>query len=77
MTKMQIIGSATTPAGQPGILIQCDCGTPHGTGRAVMRASARDGLTTHPERIHGFVTLAWHPVLSRAPQIRRDGPWQA
>jgi hypothetical protein len=74
-TKMRIVEDAPTPTGQPGILIECTCGTPHGSGRAIMTAAARDGLTKHPERIHGFVTLAHHPALSRAPKVRRDGPW--
>lgn len=72
---MRIVSDTQTPTGQPGILIECTCGTNHGTGRAIMRAEARDGLAADPKRIHGFVTLAHHPALSKAPQVRANGPW--
>ena len=74
---MRIIEDTTTPTCAAGIVIECACGTPHGSGRAIMRATAREGLVAHPDRIHGFVTLAHHPVLSRAPQVRANGPWAA
>src|SRR5262249_13749599 len=75
-SQMRIVEDTTTPTGAPGILVECTCGTPHGTGRAILVAAARDGLTADPVRIHGFVTLAWHPVLSKAPQIRANGTWR-
>lgn len=64
------------------VTITCDCGEKsHPTGssadvRAVV-AEKLEALTPakRRERIHGFVTLAHHPVLSGAPQILRDGPW--
>jgi hypothetical protein len=40
-----------------------------------MRAEAADGLRRNPVKVHGFVNLAHHPALSRAPQIRANGPW--
>lgn len=40
-------------------------------GRAVSLLKGRK----QADRVHGFVTLAHHPVLSRAPQIRANGPW--
>lgn len=75
---MQIIGETPTPTGEPGILVECTCAT-HATNgqRAILRAVARRGLTQHPERIHGFVTVAHHPFLARAKQTRENGPWAA
>lgn len=62
----------STPTGQPGRLIECHCGTNHGTGRAIVLAS---WLKLTATKIHGHVLLANHPALSRAPQIRRNEPW--
>jgi hypothetical protein len=62
-----------TPTGQPGRLIECHCGTNHGTGTAIIQAS----WPNNPKLVHGLVTLAHDPVVSQAPKIRREGPWPA
>ncbi len=74
MANARIVGEATTPTGKPGILIECVCRThPAGRTQAIMRA----GAAAMPKgRIHGQVLLANHPALSRAPQIRANGPWK-
>jgi hypothetical protein len=78
MADMRIVEDATTPTGEAGFTVECDCKThPAGRNRAVLRGVARDGIAAHPDRIHGFVTLAHHPVLSKAPKIRAEGPWAA
>ena len=72
---MRIIGNTQTPTGEPGILVECTCGTKHGTGRAIMRAVVREAVEANLELIHGHMILAHHPVLSRAPKVRLNGPW--
>lgn len=74
--------TATTRNGQPAYLITCGCGA-HPLGdtailseAAGMALAARKGKA-QSDRIHGHVNLAHHPALSRAPQIRANGPWKA
>ena len=75
--KTQIIGTTTTPTGEPGFIAECTCAT-HKTGtRIIVREEWRPGFTANPALIHGHVVLAYHPALSRAPQIRTNGPWAA
>lgn len=78
MAKMRIISETQTPTGQPGFLIECTCGTNHGTGRAIVTAACgqamKDNGTTN--RIHGFVMLAHSPAGVLAAKTPR-GPWKA
>jgi hypothetical protein len=67
---------------EDGFTIECPCGA-HPTGNKA-RVNTACGLAlaklrgkAQLERVHGFVNLAHHPALSRAPQIRANGPWAA
>jgi len=74
---MRIVSEAQTPTGQPGYLIECTCGTNHGTGRAIVTAACGEALRDeHPDRIHGFVMLAHSPAGRLAAKTAR-GPWKA
>lgn len=70
-TTAQIIETVTTPTGELGILIECNCGH-HPTGnRAILRE-----CNPTPALIHGNVNAAHHPWAGAA-SFRRNGPWKA
>lgn len=70
--------NVTAANGKAGALVRCTCRT-HAPGRdtAIVSAAAYATGNIDAERIHGMVTLANHPALSRAPQVRLNGPWAA
>lgn len=34
------------------------------------------GFTVEAGRACALIDLAWHPVLSKAASVKRDGPWR-
>lgn len=73
---MRIVSQATTPTGEAGLLVECGCGAHPRGNRAIVREAAGSTCRKDPERIHGLVNAAWHPLAS-ALSAQRFGPWRA
>jgi hypothetical protein len=80
MTTRQIVEDAVSPNGKAAVLVRCGCKKhPEGRTQALVSKACADAMRANATtvRIHGFVALAHHPALSRAPQIQANGPWAA
>jgi hypothetical protein len=67
----RIVSETTTPTGEPGILIECNCGHHSRGNRAILRK-----CKPTQNLIHGNVNCA-HSPWAKAASGRRNGPWAA
>jgi hypothetical protein len=72
--SQRIVETTTTPGGEAGIIIECDCQQHTQPTRAILRG---DGATLDLSQIqiHRLVELAHHPLFSRAKSNVENGPW--
>jgi hypothetical protein len=64
--------TATTPTGEAGTLLTCTDPTHRHTGSAIIRHT--DNAISQ-DRVCKLIDVAHHPLLSRADNVQRLGPW--